>query len=182
MLTCIHLSHTFQAKTTVLKVWLRGQWIPQSLLVFNFDIQTMITAQSSWLVWVVLLGFFFYMSRKPHTVIPKYLLKTLAIEINNSLNSNHFSFSANHMVLIPLSMLKQPLIRTKPLVWDRDATGISIANCDSLADYYYKQFQLLSLHLQKPHINTEISFWRGIFVFFKIHVIRTCHPWDVFAI
>lgn len=65
-------------------------------------------------------------------------------------------------------MLKQPLIGTKPFVWDRDATGISIADSDSLADYYYKQFQLLSLHLQKPHIDTEISSWRGRFIFFKI--------------
>lgn len=74
-------------------------------------------------------------------VIPKYLLKTLSIEIKNSLYSNHFSFFANHMLLIPLSMLKQPLIGTKPFVWDRDVIGISIADCDSLADYYFKQFQ-----------------------------------------
>lgn len=97
--------------------------------------------------------------------MPKYPLKTFAIEITNSQNSNNFSFSANHMVLLPLSMLKQPFLGIKPFIWDRDATGISIADCDSLADYYYKQFQLLLLHLQKPHI-AEISFWRGRFMYF----------------
>lgn len=76
-------------------------------------------------------------------VIPEYPLKTFATEITqiNSQNSNHFSFSPNHMLLIPLSMLKQPFIGIKPFIWDRDTTGISIAGCDSLADYYHKQFQ-----------------------------------------
>lgn len=70
------------------------------------------------------------------------------------------------MVLIPRLMLKQQLTGIKPFIWDEDATGISIADCDSLADYYYKQFQLLSLHIQKTHTDTEISFWRARFVFF----------------
>lgn len=108
-------------------------------------------------------------------VIPKYLLKTLAIEITKPQNSNHFSFSANYMVLIPLSMLKQPFIGIKPFIWDRDAMGISITDCDSVVDYYYKQFQLLSLHLKKPHI-AEISFWRRRFVFLKYEqIIKACH-------
>lgn len=44
------------------------------------------------------------------------------------------------MVLIPHLMLKQQLIGIKPFIWDEDATGISTADCDSLADSYYKQF------------------------------------------
>lgn len=101
-------------------------------------------------------------------LIPKYLLKILAIEINNSQNSNHFSFSANHIVLIPLSTLKQPPIGIKSFIWDRDATGISTADwslaSDSIANYYYTQFQLISFHLQKLHTDTE-TFGRGRFVF-----------------
>lgn len=106
-----------------------------------------------------------------HMVIPEYPLKIFATEITqiDSQNSNHFSFSPNHMVLIPLLMLKQPFIGIKPFIWDRNTTGISIAGCESLADYYHKQFQWLYCFTYGSHTLMQVPlFGEAAFLsFFK---------------
>lgn len=125
---------------------------PTIISFVNFDIQTMIQQHNhpDWVEQYYLS--FSFICQENHMVIPKYLLKTLAIEIKKSLYSNHISFTANHTVLIPLSILKQPLKGTKPFVWDRDATGISIAvihqltfniNNSNYSHFTYKKHTLI---------------------------------------
>lgn len=179
MLTCIHFSYTYQAKPIMLKIWLPGYPLQLSFwtLIYKPLCRSVVLTGLRSTTWLFLSN----ICQDNHMVIPEYPLKTFATEISqiNSQNSNHFSFSPNHMVLIPLSMLKQPFIGIKSFIWD--TTGISIAGCDSLADNYINNSNDFITSLMEAIHWCLSLFGEAACLSFslKTWIIKTCHLRDV---